>query len=466
VLAWRRLQAVPDALLLEGLGDYIDKEELKGLPASDGTHRQHHEVTVYLGPAGSSAPDVARLTGLSLRVEPPDLSRALRSKEERRELAEIARRAARGPDELRQAIAEYASIEAKRSRGEGFRAALHFALAGRPAATSRGPEEGAIQREIGRLVREERALPPFILALRAAADPRARLSDEERVRLGVLALSRPEPELARWGGMMLAQGLWPGAAEAVLEALAREEAKGAQGSGLLRRSLRLDAYRLLGAEAQGLSPAEIQRLWPATKEERRDRPFTYPQSLADHPRASYFAEAALGNTVFLLEVSSSMLRAPRGGKAASDAATRLTWARGHLVRAIRGLSPETRFGMVAFDAAERLWSPDLRLARPEEKALAVEFLAQLRAGAGSSLLKGLEAAFRYRDVETVVLLADGHSQDAAPVEMALEAWNYLRGVRLVTYGFAAAAPRQGAPLELLERLAYAHFGWHRMLPGQ
>ena len=48
------------------------------------------------------------------------------------------------------------------------------------------------------------------------------------------------------------------------------------------------------------------------------------------------------------------------------------------------------------------------------------------------------------------------------VEATVLTWNYLRGVRVITYGFGAnAKPAGERPLTFLERLAATHHGWYR-----
>jgi hypothetical protein len=267
--------------------------------------------------------------------------------------------------------------------------------------------------------------------------------------------------------MMLAQGRWPGAVEALLDALEREEARGNHGSRLWR-SLRLDVYRVLGAEAHGLTVPEMRGLWLKRGGGPGRRPFTHRESLVNHRRTTYFAEAALGSSVFALDVSSSMRVEPRGAhpvsKASAEAVSRITWANHFLLRALGRLPEATRFGLVAFHDRPIAFRRELRPASLEEKRAAAGFVKGVTPRGGTDLLAGLYAALAYPGVEAIVALTDGGDPMLgvdARLEARLLAWNYLRGARIVVYHMSSHPPEEDDPLHVLERIAYQHFGWYR-----
>ena len=66
-------------------------------------------------------------------------------------------------------------------------------------------------------------------------------------------------------------------------------------------------------------------------------------------------------------------------------------------------------------------------------------------------------------VEVIILVTDFDRGDFRQAESVFLARNYLRGVRLVTYGWKKDPAMDPSRLSFLERLAGNHHGWFRLL---
>jgi hypothetical protein len=477
-LAWiRDSDGLPSGCRLEAFGDYVDRKELEELVERPLDYRQHHELDIWLGPPGVKLPTVAEFTGLPPFLGLPDLYPLLEPGKAQKQFVALMERAAQGGRELKRVIEEYADLERGEKASVRLRAALHFALAEELALAAFGKQRVAVadlEHIVGQWIRGEKALPRFLIALRAVAHPFAKLPDPDRVRLCQVALERADPELARWGSRTLAQGNWKGSAAVLINALRRELDRGANGSAVLIRELRMDLQRLLGPTARALDVPSLTRLAKTRRAHERVRPFTFTERLADPDGITYFEEAMSGPTVLLLDSSVDAFRTSRSRrtKAFKIVPGRLFWARHFIERTLRKLTAKDRFGIVKFHGRASVFAGGLRSADLPTKRGAIEFLArpEIVKPKERAVVRrarydiGFSSALADPDVETIVLLTDGARGDFWRIEAELLVSNYLRGVRIITYGHDEEIPVvEREPLRFLERLAYMHHGWCRFV---
>ncbi len=139
--------------------------------------------------------------------------------------------------------------------------------------------------------------------------------------------------------------------------------------------------------------------------------------------------------VFLLDRSGSM----RGNKI--DAGRRA------LKAAIRGLRPEDRFRVVAFDDRIEKYPPDGRPAGPNEVSSALAWIDAIDARGGTEILPALRAGLAEDPGEgrlgTAILITDGQAGNEAELVAAVSG---RRGpFRLYTIGIDSAVERLAAP---------------------
>jgi hypothetical protein len=197
--------------------------------------------------------------------------------------------------------------------------------------------------------------------------------------------------------------------------------------------------------------------------------------------SSFFGDPVSPRAVFAIDISSSMRETAtvRAGRDAGATRPKVDIVKGELGRALDGLRASSRFNIIGYNASLFPWrgggtttvgAPSrtaLRLHAASADALrsAGEFAANLPVAAGTNIHDALAAAIAVPEVETVYLLSDGapsRGGGPAEIERRVAAMNYLAGVRIVTYGFAAEG--KGAYDEvLMKRLAGRNWGWYRKL---
>ena len=480
-LAWKvGPEGVPAASRLEAYGDYDDQRELAELVDRPQEYRQYHSVDIWLGPSDEAMPDLGELTGLPPFLPVPNVVSLLEGKKEKRVFEEYVERAFRGGGELIDVLEDYARLERVRKTPPRLRAAIHFALAEEVALAAFGRKIADVEQAVGLILRESKEVPLVVLVLRAVAHPFAKLSAGDRSRYCRTVLSRSEPELAIQGARFLSS-LSSGTADAqrsakaLIEALATETAKGRGASKELVRALRFDLARLAGTKTLRLKIGDLRSHVDELELELepRNRPLTLDGKIVDQTIPTFFEEAIAGPTVFLLDNSMEIVRGARSQPSAQVAVRpdRLEWARAPLLRTFQNMRVGQDFGIIRFHSRAWKFAPTVRRADPDSTRKALLFLGRadiIEFKDRGSVRRarydtGFRAAFEDPKMETLVLLTDGQRGDDWKFEADLLVANYLRGVRIVTYGHGGAAPGAREPLRFLERIAYLHHGWCRFV---
>ena len=452
-------------------GDYVDSEELKAGVDFPGEYRQHHSLEIFLGSAGEKAPSGVMFTGLPPRLELPEVGLGLLTAAEHRELLRLAGKASKGHDALLDVLSDYSRMERGSGAGKPMSAALHFTLCERLASelpAMRGPLGDYTERVVSR----SRLLAEFILVLRAVASPLAGFTDAQRLEFFRIALARREARFARWGGMLLAQGRWNGAVDLLLATLHQQgDAGDLKPVSRLGRSLQLDLQRLSGRPVTGLKAGKIRSLVAerAARSSRRAFSMIFP---GESGKGVFFTEAGAG-AVFLFDASRPFERNPltrkRGTRPPMTERTRFA---GRALRdSLAKPPPDLRFALGMFHSGALLrsgWAPGRA---PDWRRETLNFVAEeLPAGSNPRDVSraryevGFKAVlFGFPEVECIVLSTDFDRGDYWQVESRLLVWNYLRGVRVITYGLRGDREADPAALSFLERLAWNHHGWFRFL---
>ncbi|MDE0960469.1 MAG: VWA domain-containing protein [Planctomycetota bacterium] len=228
-----------------------------------------------------------------------------------------------------------------------------------------------------------------------------------------------------------------------------------------------DALTQLTSQSHGHDAADW-RLWWRDSRSDWEPPEVKPssdeveeKSLGTAVRQGLYGEIVSERVVFLLDISGSMLAETSVG------GSRIEVARTELCRALEsGLSPKSRFSVVAFSEGVLRFSTKLVKARGSSLKKAIQFVQQLRAGGETNSYGALEAAFADREVDTIYLLSDGSPTvgDETSQTLILDAvrkWNRYRATRIHCFGlFAGEAPRQdeGQARDFLRRLARSNHG--------
>lgn len=445
-------------------GDYSDQAELKDVVDFPREYRQRHSLEFFMGGSGEAAPGGTQFTGLPARLQLPEVSLDLLTASEKKELERFSRKASQDQESFLKVLGEYARLENGSSAGKPFCAALHFALAER-LANSLPVQRGPLSDYTERVIARGRNLAEYILVLRAVGSPLARYPVARRLEFFRVALARRSRRFVRWGGMLLGQGSWPGAAELLLGVLEEQD------DPRLKRSLQLDLQRIVGGPIAGLKAAKVRELIEKRKAEPGRRPFS-PARPAGKKAGFLFNEAGTG-AVYLVDASrpyerSSVSRKRGVPPPLIERTKRIYLA---LRDAFKETPPELRFAMAKFHAGALLrkgWAQ--ADPRPWRKD-ALDFVAaELSAGkdlrnvSRARYAVGLNSVLTgFPDAEVIVLVTDFDRGDHWGAESSLLAWNYLRGVRVVTYGWKADPVLDPSALSFLERLAWNHHGWFRLL---
>mgnify|MGYP001163557014 CR=1 FL=1 len=162
---------------------------------------------------------------------------------------------------------------------------------------------------------------------------------------------------------------------------------------------------------------------------------------------------------------------PKPGAPDTRLLPKMEIVRTQLMRAIESLQKHFRFNLVSYDAEDVAWKVDsegtlsLHEADSENLSSAIDFARDLTIGRGTNIYAALDAALRVPEVDTVYLLSDGEPSQGGGVpeiEKNVKLLNYLRGIRIVTYGFTPGEKGKFDE-EFMKRLAANNWGWYRRL---
>ncbi|MBI4605034.1 MAG: hypothetical protein HY721_23985, partial [Planctomycetes bacterium] len=235
--------------------------------------------------------------------------------------------------------------------------------------------------------------------------------------------------------------------------------------------------------AQGGS-GRIRAAWEAMGKKLPASP-SYDPVESDAVTSAFFGDRVSPRSVLCIDTSSSMLQRTSLRSAGSQGRTvvkgerdrerskaterKIDIVKRELERTVLALRPSCKFNVLSYNAAVLPWrgKGELKLHPANEGSLkdAAEFARRLATATGTNIHDALAEALEVPGVETVYLLSDGVPSVGGTkeeIERRVAALNYLRGVRIITYGFAAE--ESGAYDEdFMRRLAQRNWGWYRRL---
>jgi hypothetical protein len=392
----------------------------------------------------------------------------------------IAEKIKSDPGNLDSILNAYERLEASKSFDVFGHHAIHTALLDALSAVREPAVVEGAEKVLSQTART--AFPAQVLVLKAAIRSGFPVLRERAIAWLARAAESKNDRLCIWGVRLLADSRWSEAIDRLIELLRRDEAKNPPS--LLASITAAELYRVLGNKGQGTA-GEVQKNWEALGKKLPDSP-DYGVAAGDQKTVVFFGDRISPFAVFAIDTSSSMLEKTRlrdevargrtgTGKdkdskgSASGSTPKVAIVKEELKRAIAGLQSHTKFNILAYNASFTPWrggSPlRLHTAGREAVRAAGEYAAQIPVAQGTNIHDTMAAALEIAEVETIYLLSDGipsRGGSPAEIERRVAALNYLAGIRVVTYGFAAEA--QGSyDEEFMKRLASKNWGWYRRL---
>lgn len=322
-------------------------------------------------------------------------------------------------------------------------------------------------------------LPGQVLLLKTLLGPNFPASREVRLQWLVRASRGKEERISIWGARLLGDSGWPEAVEALIDLLHGEE-EANRPETLLASVVRGELYRVLGAPASSGASLQIRTGWEAMGKKVPPRP-EYRPGAGGSP-TGFFGDRISPRAVFVLDASSSMLQRATLAEGQGTTALKrekdaprvsgekkIEIVRAELLRALDQLQPHFRFNVLTYHSTTTPWRGRGRLqlhpATSTSLKSAGEFARKIQVDSGTNIHDSLSQALEIPEVETVYLLSDGvpsRGGGPAAIERRVEALNYLRGARIIAYGFSAEE-RGAFDEEFMKRLARENWGWYRRL---
>jgi hypothetical protein len=385
-------------------------------------------------------------------------------------LGQLLEKLKSSPGSLPSVLGQYNRIEAAKDLDVFARYEIHQGLLKALREMKDPAVASAAEDRLKETTRSEFPAQVLLLKVMVAQDfpaPRA-----QRIGWLVSAARSKSPRLSVWGVHLLGDSRWSEAVDALIELVRTEEAE--RPTGLLLSLASAELYRLLGTRGAGTS-AEIQKNWESMGKKLPTSPDFSPPTGGGGVTVVFFGDRVSPFSVFAIDTSSSMLEAAtlRTSSRSADPAAKtkkVDIVKEELKRALSGLLPNCRFNIIAYNKTCYPWKGGQRTVRlhaatKDSIASATKFTAGLRVAQGTNIHDTMVAALAISEVETIYLLSDGiPSVGGGPAEIKkrVAAMNYLAGVRVVAYGFAA---EKGGSFdeEFMKRLASENWGWYRRL---
>lgn len=148
---------------------------------------------------------------------------------------------------------------------------------------------------------------------------------------------------------------------------------------------------------------------------------------------------------FVIDVSGSMEWDTRGRYAEQTGEKRIVIAKRELIRALKGLTPETLFNIVVFSERARPWQKELVRATPDQVEAAVAHVGKFLPGGATNIYEAIEVAFQDPALDTLFVLSDGQPaggkvDDPVLIRDHVRRWNAGRNVRIHTIAIAESLP--------------------------
>lgn len=374
---------------------------------------------------------------------------------------------------IREALTGYSRIEKSGKISAEHRYRIHLAL----VETFKKNSHRALRKVAKRLFdggakSDVTSQVVMMKALSAEGFPASR---KQRVKWLASLVNSKSDLVRRWAVRTLGSTRWPESVDALIDLIDREEAEGRAAS-VLWSNVRAELYRVLGGAASGATSIEIRRNWELLGKKVPEAPdYDADESGRGTRVASFFGDPVSPRSVFVLDRSSSMgatssIKWRKDGKPPPPE-SRIEIVKKELQGVLRKLIEGFSFNVIAYDRALRVWREDQgKIVLHSVTAASIEsadsFARKLVIGRGTNIHDSTVAALGVEGVYCIYLLSDGAPTvgGAPPVILRrLRHLNYLKGIRIVTYGFKADAGGAGADESFMQRIAAEHWGWYRRL---
>ena len=322
--------------------------------------------------------------------------------------------------------------------------------------------------------------PSKVVLMKAMLSTRFPLPREKRIERFTAIAKEKDFRLAVWAIRLLGDSGWAEAVDALIGILAYEQASRASDS-ILGGIVSADLYRVLGNKApQGASPEAIRRNWENEGKKLPKNP-DYSPGTPSGRTVSFFGDLISPRSVFAIDHSTSMrqeatLAAPgprtttkKDARRAGPKEPKVVIVKRELKRCLQTLRRHYEFNILGYNAKIFPWrvgtALKLHAASSSNIRSATKFTTELEVQRGTNIHDTLKYGLPIPEVDTIYLLSDGVPSvggNQAAIERRVKAMNYLSGIRIITYGFAAE--RGGSYDEaFMKRLAANNWGWYRRL---
>ncbi len=399
------------------------------------------------------------------------------------------------PNSISSVISAYNDVERKRRFDLAGRYRLHEAL----LEALKDVENRALSRSAARLLRSpsKSKFAGQVLMMKAAIGEKFPAPREKRIEWLTRMVRGKHAPLTIWGLRLLGDSGWPEAVDALIEIMDEEEEKKHAGS-VVWQLVRGELYRVLGGRTAHATALAIRVDWERRGKKIPDAP-DYSLAQSDgRPRATaaFFGDQISPRSVFAIDTSGSMrqgvtIRSSRGRSSSKTAVAKegtkrsngwgttkrkIDIVKSELERAISGLQPLCEFNVFRYSETYTPWKGlkgalELVAANTKNVASARTFARSLESESGTNIYATLEAALEIPELDTVYLLSDGVPSvggGVEDIERNVARRNYLKGARIVTYGFTAEKrglfdESGGFDEAFMKRLAARNWGWYRRL---
>lgn len=374
---------------------------------------------------------------------------------------------------IRKALKGYTRVETSAKIPEAQRYAIHQAL----VESLRKNTHRSLERVARKLLKKPKpsnAIAQIVL-MKALLSDSFPAPKKTRVEWLVRQVSAKTEQVQRWAVRVLGSLRTSEAVDALIQILDDEEVEGRAAS-ILWSNVRAELYRVLGRAASGSTSLVIRRRWEQLGKKIPDSPDQGTDTSAGTTGvASFFGDPVSPRSVFVIDRSSSMnqksVMKPRPGAEPSAPLSRIEIVKKELQAVLSKLITGFSFNIIAYDAGLQVWRKEgdiIRLHPVTDKSLkdAESFAGGLASGSGTNIHDSTQAALGVKGVYCVYLLSDGTPSvgpGSTNIVRRLRHLNYLKGVRIVTYGFRAAPNGAGADETFMQKIASEHAGWYRPL---
>ena len=397
------------------------------------------------------------------------------------EVLEALKEELEDPTQIDSVLRKYNRIESGRRYDDGRRLSIHRGL----VTALRGIKHPEILSATEAWLKKSDKLsfPAQVVLMKVLRGNRFPASKARRAGLLMQAARSQNERLSIWAVRTLGDSKWKQSVDGLIALLRLEERAGNFDS-LLFESASLELYRVLGTAAAHSGSGKIQKNWEAM---RKQVPSVPDHGLWGGSGASvFFGDKVAPRSVFCIDTSSSMRQLvtikkeyhrPRSGRTKvgtkeekegtpSNQARKVDIVKGELVQALGGLRATHRFNVISYNADADIWRGSrLLAARPSTVRTATRFVEKLETHSGTNIFDALVKAIAMDGVETIYLLSDGApSRGGGPseIEARVAEMNYLRGVRIITYGISPDGVGSYNE-EFMKQLAGGNWGWYRKL---